>query len=241
MGAFLALIVAMALVAQAPATAGSSSVSVRAEVTIPPDVRITNLSYVPRPFDPRAGTARVTYDLSTLATSSAIVSDMLGTTVNVLGPWGCAPGANAAEWDGTRFLGLLVEPTWYRYGLTATDGRTWDTTSVIVAVSYGPPLSLVGQPPRPRRFKPPDKAVTLTAILSRDAGVGVTIRYSRGLVVRTIPPVYCPAGAFTCTWNGTDDAGRVAAAGDYTYTITGTDSGGASSAASDTVALSIAR
>lgn len=223
----------------APADVRGTSITVSAYVPYPPPVSVSNLAAAPQPYDPTAGFATITFELSTPATYTVSITGPLGETVAIIPATSGSAGENSVRWDGRNTRNVLVAPSWYDCVVGAADRYTSGIADCTIAVSHGASLDFTRTSAAPPSFNPTKQSTRLSATTSRDAYIAAIVRAPSGVVVRELSERFVPAGKWSVSWDGKDSGGRLVAAGTYSCTFVGRDSGGYST--STTIAVAVVR
>ncbi len=155
-------------------------------------------------------------------TASLIGPDGLA-RVSISGP--AAPGTYPVDWPGTKPDGTPELEGRWRWVVSATDDagvsssaeRDFQLNRTLGFAAPIPPTLVVP------RLKP--RAVAVVQ-LSRPATITARIETSSGVVLRTLPKVAAPAGAYDVLWDGRTDGGAVVYSGSYVARVTATNAVG---------------
>lgn len=185
---------------------------------------ISDASISPDPFDPAAdNTAVLSYRLSENAKVGIEIYDSSNTLVQTLeSGTDKKQGLNTANWDGKDSSGNIVTDGSYSYKITAVDYVGQEAVPVTGLFSVSgqntPLLTDVSDSPDP--YKPGgNNKSSINFTLSEEAAVVINISDGNGSFVKNILNDITGAGQNTVTWDGKDEAGKLAGSGTYSYTI----------------------
>lgn len=173
---------------------------------------------------------KVSFTTNEAATAKIVIRDSSGKTVRTISKT-VAVGANTVVWDGKNSSGSKVGGT-YRWSLQLTDAAGNSSASATGSVvlkpktdETPPKITKVSANyttffPRKRDGYKDNLKVKFT---TNEAGTAkLTIKNSKGKVVRTVKKTITKAGATSITWNGKYTDGSVKA-GTFSYKLSMTD------------------